>query len=59
MARLVKACACALILLSALIGTVRAADESFASQFLGSPLLALAALVVIDAIAFIYHKMRK
>ncbi|HYB68927.1 MAG TPA: hypothetical protein VEC97_05205 [Candidatus Acidoferrales bacterium] len=49
----------ALTLLSALIGTVRAADESFTSQFLDSPLLALAALVVIDVIAFIYHKMRK
>lgn len=59
MARLVKTCLRALILLSALIGTVRAADESFTSQFLGSPLLALAALVVIDVIAFIYHKIRK
>lgn len=59
MTRLAKAFLYALTLLSALIGTVRAADESFASQFFGSPLLALAALVVIDVIAFIYHKMRK
>jgi len=59
MTRLVNAFLYALTLLSALIGTVRAADESFASQFLDSPLLALAALVVIDVIAFIYHKMRK
>jgi hypothetical protein len=59
MARLVKAFLYALTLLSALIGTVRAADESFASQFVDSPLLALAALVVIDVIAFIYHKIRK
>jgi hypothetical protein len=59
MGRLSKTCLYASVLLSTLIGTVRAADQSFASQFLGSPLLALAALVVIDAIAFIYHKIRK
>lgn len=59
MARLVKACLGAIILLSALVGTVRAADESFTSQFLGSPLLALAALIVIDVVAFIYHKVRR
>lgn len=59
MARLVKTCLYALMLLSALIGTVKAADESPASQFLGSPLLALATLVVVDAIAFIYHRIRK
>jgi hypothetical protein len=29
------------------------------SQFLGSPLLALATIIVIDIIAFIYHKIRK
>jgi predicted permease len=43
----------------ALVSTVRAADVSSASQFLGSPLLALVALIVIDAIAFLYHKIRK
>jgi len=59
MTRLAKAFLYALTLLAALIGTVRAADESFASQFLNSPLLALAALVIIDIIAFIYHKIRK
>jgi hypothetical protein len=59
MMRLVKAFLYALTLLSVLIGTVRAAGESFASQFVDSPLLALAALVVIDVIALIYHRMRK
>jgi len=59
MTRLVKAFLYAIMLLSALIGTVNAADESFASQFLNSPLLALAALAVIDVIAFIYHKIRR
>ena len=59
MARLVKAFLYAFTLLSALIGIVRGADESFASRFVDSPLLALAALVVIDVIAFIYHRMRR
>jgi len=47
------------LFLSALIGTVRAADDSFASEFVGGPLLALAVLIVIDVIAFIYHRIRK
>jgi len=29
------------------------------NQFLGSPLLILTAIIVIDIIAFIYHKIRK
>jgi hypothetical protein len=33
--------------------------ESFVSQFLGSPLLILTVIIVIDVIAFIYHKIRK
>jgi len=41
------------------VDVVKAADESFAEQFLGSPLLILAALILIDVIAFIYHKLRK
>jgi hypothetical protein len=48
-----------LFFLSALISHVNAADQSFADQFLGSPLLILAALIVIDAIAFVYRKIRK
>ena len=48
-----------IFLLFSLISSVSAADESFASQFLGSPLLILTALIVIDIIAFIYHKIRK
>ena len=43
----------------ALINSVYAADESFADQFLGSPLLILVAIVVIVAVAFVYHKIRK
>jgi len=48
-----------LFLLFALINIVGAADESFADQFLGSPLLVLTAIFVIDIIALIYHKIRK
>jgi len=48
-----------LLFLFVLIGTVNAVDESFVDQFLGSPLLVLVAIIVIDIVAFIYHKMRK
>jgi hypothetical protein len=33
--------------------------DSFITQFLGSPLLILTAIIAIDIIAFIYHKIRK
>jgi hypothetical protein len=46
-------------LMFALINRVYAADESFADQFLGSPLLILVAIIVIVAAAFVYHKIRK
>lgn len=42
-----------------LINSVNAADESLVDQFLGSPLLVLVAIIVIDIIAFIYHKLRR
>jgi cadmium resistance protein CadD (predicted permease) len=48
-----------LLLLFTLVGRAYAADESFIDQFIGSPLLILAAIIVIDVIAFIYHKIRK
>ena len=46
-------------LMFAWINRVYAADESFADQFLGSPLLILVAIIVIVAAAFVYHKIRK
>jgi hypothetical protein len=49
---------CAMLLLS-LVSSASASDGSLASQFLGSPLLALAALLAIDAVALAYHKLRK
>jgi hypothetical protein len=50
---------CSLIIILALPGVVHAADETFAVQFLGSPLLILTALVVIAALASWYHRIRK
>jgi len=49
----------ALLLFSAVIDIAAAEGESFFHQFLGSPLLILVALLVIDAIALLYHKIRK
>lgn len=46
-------------LLFVLINSVHAEEEPFADKFLGSPLLVLAAIVVIDVIAFIYHRIRR
>ncbi len=48
-----------LLILFPLINVVSAADESFTDQFLGSPLLVLAAIIILDIIALIYHKIRK
>ena len=48
-----------LFMMAALTGVVWASDDSLTTQFLGSPLLILVALILIDAIAFAYHKIRK
>jgi hypothetical protein len=48
-----------LILLLSLVRLVSASDTSAASQFLGSPLLILAALLAIDVGALAYHRFRK
>ncbi|MEM3576923.1 MAG: hypothetical protein QXX51_00505 [Candidatus Bathyarchaeia archaeon] len=49
----------AFFLLSILIGVARAEDDFIFTQFLETPLLILTILIVIDVIAFIYHKIRK
>ncbi|MBS7633527.1 hypothetical protein KEJ15_07945 [Candidatus Bathyarchaeota archaeon] len=59
MKRLVACVLYVLFFLSALTAKVRAADYSAIDQFIGSPLLVLAAILVIDAVAFLYHKFRK
>lgn len=48
-----------LLFLFTLINSVNAAEGSFVDRFLGSPLIILAAIIVIDIIAFIYHKVRR
>jgi hypothetical protein len=50
---------CIFLLVFTLINRVYAAEDSLLNQFLGSPLLALAAIIVIDVIAFLYRKVRK
>jgi hypothetical protein len=46
-------------LFSATTRVAYAADGFSVDQFIGSPLLILAAVLVIDLVAFAYHKMRK
>jgi hypothetical protein len=48
-----------LFLLFALVKVVHAADETFGEQFLGSPLLVLVAVMIIAALASLYHRIRK
>jgi len=48
-----------LLLVSTLTNRVYAAEEPFPSQFLGSPLLILTAIIVINIIAYLYRKIRK
>jgi hypothetical protein len=50
---------CALLLVFTLINHAYAAEESLPSKFLGSPLLILIAVIIIDIIAFLYRKIRK
>ncbi|MGD0027322.1 MAG: hypothetical protein ABSC91_00090 [Candidatus Bathyarchaeia archaeon] len=48
-----------LVLLFALMKSASVTLGSAASKFLGSPMLILVALIVINVIAFAYHKFRK
>ncbi|MDH5482855.1 MAG: hypothetical protein OEY22_08255 [Candidatus Bathyarchaeota archaeon] len=48
-----------LFFLLASANIARATNEPFVDQFIGSPLLVLVAIIVIDIIAFVYHKIRK
>ena len=51
--------ACLLFLLSTWVKVAQAADETFGEQFLGSPLLVLVAVMIIVALASLYHRIRK
>ncbi|MGB9676055.1 MAG: hypothetical protein ACPL0C_02575 [Candidatus Bathyarchaeales archaeon] len=46
-------------LLFALVGIARAEDDFIFTHFLETPLLILTVIIIIDIIAFIYHKIRK
>ena len=48
-----------LLLVFALVRVVFAAGENLVQQFLGSPLLILAAVIIIAALASLYHMIRK
>ncbi|MEM3566366.1 MAG: hypothetical protein QXK18_05790 [Candidatus Bathyarchaeia archaeon] len=48
-----------LLLVSAFTNRVYAAEESLPNKFLGSPLLILTAIIIIDIIAYLYRKIRK
>jgi hypothetical protein len=48
-----------LFFLFAFVSYADAGDGSFANDFLGSPLLILIILIIIDAVAFVFHKIRK
>jgi hypothetical protein len=50
---------CFFFLIVALVRVVHAADEPFAEQFLGSPLLVLVAVMIIAGLASLYHWMKK
>ncbi|MGB9854159.1 MAG: hypothetical protein ACPLRY_05065 [Candidatus Bathyarchaeales archaeon] len=49
----------ALFLLFPLVGSVYAENGSFQNQFLGSPLIILTIIIVIDIIVFLYRKLRR
>jgi hypothetical protein len=48
-----------MLFLLSFVNIASASEESFTEQFLGSPLLVLTAIIVIDIIALIYRKIRK
>jgi len=48
-----------LLLIFASINHVYAVEEPLPSRFLGSPLLILTAIIIIDIIAYLYRKIRK
>jgi hypothetical protein len=48
-----------LLFVFALARVVYATDETLVEQFLGSPLLILAAVIIIAALASLYHRIRK
>jgi hypothetical protein len=50
---------CSSFLTLSSVKAAHAADETFAQQFVGSPLLVLTAVMIVAALAFLYHRIRK
>jgi len=48
-----------LFMSSILINSVNAEGDSLTAKFLGSPLIVLVVIVVIDIIAFIFHRTKR
>jgi len=42
-----------------LINSVNAEGDSFTDKFLGSPLIVLVVIVVIDILAFVFHRIKR
>ena len=50
---------CFMFLISTFAKTFNAVDDTLIQQFLGSPLLILAAMLVMAAVASLYYRIRK
>lgn len=50
---------CTLLFTSNLISGIYTDEDALLNKFLGSPLFALTAILVIVAVAFLYRKIRK
>ncbi len=48
-----------LFLLFALINSVSAEEEPLVDKFLSNPLIVLVAIITVDIIALIYHKIKR
>ncbi len=59
MKKIVYLVSASMLFFLALVNSVWAEDETYADKFLGSPLLILTILVVVDLIAIIFHKIRR
>jgi len=49
----------ALIVLFELVESVKAAGESWTDEFLGSPLIILLAIIILDVAAIVYRRIRQ
>ncbi len=48
-----------LLLVVCRLNGIAYAEDTFVDRFIGSPLLILTGLLVVVAVAFVYHKLRK